>query len=167
MPSTKLAFRYLVLTAARSGEVRGATWSELELAKALWTIPAARMKTRRGHRVPLSQQAMEVLRRAQKLYPDGSLYVFPNDLTPNKSLSENALSYMLRRIGVPSTVHGFRSSFRDWAEENTEASFAVMELALAHDVGTNVVKSYARSDLLERRHDLMQEWADYLDAGRK
>ena len=163
-PSTKLAFGFLVLTAARSGEVRGATWGEVDFDKALWTISAARMKTRKEHRVPLSNDALAVLRKAQELHTEGSPYVFPNGLTPSKPLSENALSYMLRRIGVPSTVHGFRSSFRDWAAENTDASFAVMELALAHDVGSGVVQSYARSDLLERRRLLMEQWADYLNA---
>ena len=152
-----------MLTAARSGEVRGATWGEVAFDKALWTIPAARMKTRKEHRVPLSNDALAVLRKAQELHTEGSPYVFPNALTPSKPLSENALSYMLRRIGVPSTVHGFRSSFRDWAAENTDASFAVMELALAHDIGSGVVQSYARSDLLERRRLLMEQWAGYLN----
>jgi integrase len=90
------------------------------------------------------------LKTAKRLHADGTSFVFPNDLTPGKPLSENALSYMLRRIGVPTTVHGFRSSFRDWAAENTDANFAVMELSLAHDVGSGVVQSYARSDLLDR-----------------
>ena len=161
-PATKLAFKFLVLTAARSGEVRGATWEEIDHGNALWTIPASRMKSRREHRVPLSTGAVAVLREAQELPTNDSPYVFPNDLRPNRPLSENALSYMLRRVGVPAVVHGFRSSFRDWAAENTDASFAVMELALAHGVGSSVVQSYARSDLLERRRVLMQQWADYL-----
>ena len=137
--STKLAFKFLVLTAARSGEVRGATWNEIDFENALWTIPAARMKVRREHRVPLSTGAIEVLRKAQELSIDGGPYIFPNDLTPSKSLSDNALSYMLRWVGIPAVVHGFRSSFRDWAAENTDASFAVMELALAHGVGSSGV----------------------------
>ncbi len=163
--STKAAFRFLVLTAARSGEVRGTTWGEVDFDRVVWNIPASRMKTRKEHRVPLSLQAMELLRKARELHADGSPYIFPNDLTPSKPLSENALSYMLRRIGMASTVHGFRSSFRDWASENTDASHAVMELSLAHDVGSGVVQSYARSDLLERRRELMQQWADYLCLG--
>ena len=165
--STKAAFRFLVLTAARSGEVRGATWDEVDFDRGVWNIPPARMKMRRGHRVPLSHEAMEILRMARKLHADDSPYIFPNDLTPSKPLSDNALSYMLRRIGVASTVHGFRSSFRDWASENTDASHAVMELSLAHDVGSGVVQSYARSDLLERRRELMQQWSDYLYLGGK
>ena len=161
-PSTKLAFRFLVLTAARSGEVRGATWDEVDFDRAVWTIPPVRMKKRKEHRVPFPAAAMEVLRKAQELHGKDSPHIFPNDLTPSKPLSENALSYMLRRVGIASTVHGFRSSFRDWASENTDASYAVMELALAHDVGSGVVQSYARSDLLERRRGLMEAWADYV-----
>ena len=150
-PATKLCFRFLVLTAVRSAEARYATWDEIDLEKALWTIPAARMKMKKEHRVPLSTQALEVLDTAKLLPTNGNTYIFPNDLTPEKAFSENTLGYMLRRLGIPATVHGFRSSFRDWAAENTSASFAVMELALAHGVGSSVVQSYARSDLLSRR----------------
>ena len=164
--TTKLAFRLAVLTAARSGEVRGATWSEIDLDSATWTIPAARMKARKEHRVPLSGAALEVLRQARELPTNSSPYIFPNELTPHKPLSENALSYMLRRIGIPSTMHGFRSSFRDWAAEESDANFAIMELALSHGVGSAVVQSYARSDLLERRRCLMEQWAAYLEAPR-
>ncbi len=163
-PATKLCFRFLVLTAVRSAEARYATWDEIDSDNALWTIRASRTKTRKAHRVPLSSDAMEVLSKAQELSTYGVPYIFPNDLTPSKSLSENALSYMLRRVGIPAVVHGFRSSFRDWAAENTDASFAVMELALAHGVGSSVVQSYARSDLLQQRRELMQKWSDYLSA---
>ena len=156
--STKLAFRFMVLTAARSGEVRGATWEEIDLERATWTIPAGRMKARREHRIPLSDAALEVLSRARR----DSSYLFPNDQTPDKPLSDNALTYMLRRLDIRAVAHGFRSSFRDWAAEESDANFAVMELALAHGVGNAVVQSYARSDLLERRRCLMQQWADYL-----
>ncbi len=167
-PATKLCFRFLVLTAVRSAEARYATWDEIDSDNAIWTIRGSRTKTRKEHRVPLSSGAMEVLSKAQELPTYGSVpYIFPNDLTPNKSLSENALSYMLRRVGIPAVVHGFRSSFRDWAAENTDASFAVMELALAHGVGSGVVQSYARSDLLQRRRELMQEWSDYVLAAQK
>ena len=161
-PATKLAFRFLVLTAARSGEVRRATWDEIDMGNTLWTISADRMKSRKEHRVPLSTGAMAVLKEAQSLPTNGSPLVFPNDLTPSKALSDNALSYMLRRIHVPAVAHGFRSSFRDWAAEKTDASFAVMELALAHGVGSGVVQSYARPDLLDRRRSLMQAWSDFL-----
>ena len=163
-PATKLCFRFLVLTAVRSAEARYAAWDEIDSDNSLWTIRASRTKTRKAHRVPLSSGAIEVLKEAQELPTYGVPYIFPNDLTPSKSLSENALSYMLRRVGIPAVVHGFRSSFRDWAAENTDASFAVMELALAHGVGSSVVQSYARSDLLQRRRALMQKWSDYLSA---
>ena len=161
-PATKLAFRFLVLTAARSGEVRRATWDEIDIGNTLWTISADRMKSRKEHRVPLSTGAMAVLKEARALPTNGSPLVFPNDLTPRKALSDNALSYMLRRVRVPAVAHGFRSSFRDWAAEKTDASFAVMELALVHGVGSSVVQSYARSDLLDRRRSLMQAWSDFL-----
>ena len=160
--STKLAFKFLVLTAARSVEVRGVTWDEIDLDNAVWTIPASRMKMRREHRVPLSTGALAVLHAAKESPTNGSRYIFPNDLTPHKMLSDNALSYLLNRIGVEAVPHGFRSSFRDWAAENTDASFAVMELALAHDVGNAVVQSYARTDLLERRRTLMQDWSNFI-----
>ena len=161
-PATKLAFKFLVLTACRSAEVRGARWEEIDLDNALWTIPGARMKMDKDHRVPLSSAALAVLGAAGDLPTGNSPLVFPNDLKPQKQLSENALSYMLRRVGIEGTAHGCRSSFRDWAAENTDASFAVMELALAHGVGNAVVQSYARTDLLERRKALMQSWGDYL-----
>ena len=161
-PSTKLAFKFLVLTACRSGEVRGATWDEIDLDRALWTIPGERMKMGKDHRVPLSTAALDVLRAARELPTGGSPWVFPNDLKPEKPLSENALSYMLNRVGIQGTAHGCRSSFRDWAAENTDASFAVMELALAHGVGNAVVQSYARTDLLERRKALMESWGNFL-----
>ena len=163
-PSTKLAFRFLTLTACRSGEVRGARWDEVDLERGLWVIPGERMKARKEHRVPLSTAALNVLEKARMLPTGGdSPYIFPNDLTPHKQLSENALSYMLRRVGLPTTAHGMRSTFRTWAQEETEADFSVMELALAHAVGSAVVQSYARSDLLERRRCLMQAWADYIE----
>ena len=161
-PSTKLAFKFLVLTACRSAEVRGATWEEIDLDNALWTIPGARMKMGKEHRVPLSSAALAVLGAAGDLPTGNSPLVFPNDLKPEKQLSENALSYMLRRVGIEGTAHGCRSSFRDWAAENTDASFAVMELALAHGVGSAVIQFYARTDLLERRKALMQAWSDFL-----
>ena len=166
MPTTKLAFRFLVLTAARSGEVRGATWSEMDLGKAVWRIPPERMKNGKEHLVPLSRQAQEVLRQVNEMRHCSGLYVFPNDLTPEKRLSENAFSFMLRRLGVPSTAHGFRSSFRGWAEENTTATYAVKELSLSHEVGGKVERSYLLIDLLRQRSELMQQWADYIDETR-
>ena len=160
--STKLAFRFGVLTAARSIEVREATWDEIGLENAVWTIPASRMKMRREHRVPMSAKALAVLKAAQDMPTGDSPYIFPNDLTPENPLSANAFSRMLKKLSVEAVPHGFRSSFRDWAAENTDASYAVMELALAHDVGNAVIQSYARSDLLERRRKLMEDWAMYI-----
>ena len=160
-PSTKMAFEFMVLTATRPGEVRGAVWSEINLDSALWVIPGTRMKGSREHRVPLSAQALGTCWPAPRPSGVQARISSPNDLTPHKPLSENALSVMLKRVGVDATAHGFRSSFRDWAAESTDANFAVMELALAHGVGSSTVQSYARSDLMERRRALMAEWGDF------
>lgn len=112
---------------------------------------------------PLSTGVMAVLREALELPLGGSPYIFPNELTLSRLLSENSLSYMLRRVGLAAVAHGFRPSFRDWAAENTNASCSVMELALAHTVGSGAVQSYARSDLLKPRRALMQQWSDYME----
>ncbi len=160
-PVTKLAFKFLVLTAARSIEVRGALWSEIDPQAREWRIPAIRMKDNEEHRVPLSDKAIAVLIEAMPL-PE-SRFVFPSFYDPDKMLSENALSLMLRKRGVPAVPHGFRSSFRDWADEQTSASHAAMELSLAHKVGSAVEQAYFRSDLFEQRRELMQKWADYLE----
>ena len=157
---TKLAFKFLVLTAARSIEVRGALWPEIDPNAREWRIPAIRMKDSEEHRVPLSEQAVAVLSEALPLTE--SQLVFPSFHDPDKMLSENALSLMLRKRGIEAVPHGFRSSFRDWAAEQTSASHAAMELALAHQVGSTVEQAYFRSDLFEQRRELMQQWADYL-----
>lgn len=159
--STKLAFRFLVLTATRTTETLGAEWGEINLDCQTWTIPAARMKNGKEHRVALSTGAVAVLREAASNRKDDNPLVFPNDVT-GKPLSNMVLSKLVKSLGIPAVPHGFRSSFRTWAQEETEADYAVMEMALAHDVGNAVVQSYARSDLLERRRALMQEWNDYL-----
>lgn len=156
---TKLCLEFLVLTACRSGEVREATWDEIDFDNALWTIPAQRMKMSRDHRVPLSDRATAVLREADRLR-DGTGLVFPSPR--GKVLSDNTLSKLMRENGIDAVPHGFRSSFRDWAAEQTSTPHAVMEQALAHKVGSAVEQAYARSDLLERRRELMQQWADYL-----
>ena len=161
-PASKLAFKFVVLTASRSGETRRATWNEVDLKNARWVIPQWRMKKRHEHRVPLSTGAIAVLQEALALPTNGSPYLFPNDLKPSNSISDNGLSSMLRRLGIPSTVHGFRSSFRDWAAECTDASYAAMELSLAHQVGSATVRAYVRSDLFQQRRTLMQRWSDYL-----
>ena len=160
--AAKLALRFTILTAARSGETRGATWNELDLDARLWTIPGSRMKAGLPHRVPLSDAAMAVLAQARGL-DDASGLVFPGR-TPGSQLSDMTLTKVLRTVGLAerATVHGFRSSFRDWAAECTSASYAAMELSLAHHVGNAVERAYSRSDLLEQRRALMEQWGAYI-----
>ncbi len=157
---TKLALRFLALTAVRSGEVRGLRWTELDLPGALWTIPSDRTKTAREHRVPLSTEAVRVLEEARGYSaPDGLVFTAPRS---GGQLSDMTLLGLLRRLGVPMTPHGLRSSFRDWCAEKSGASWAVAEAALGHNVGNSVEASYMRSDLFEQRRELMQQWADFL-----
>ena len=157
---TKLAFEFSILTAARLGEVRFATWEEIDLKAQVWTVPAERMKAKREHRVPLSARAVAILREAQTR-ADGSGLVFPSPM--GKPFSDMTLSKLLRELAIPAVPHGFRSSFRDWAQECTNAPRAVMEAALAHTVADKVEAAYARSDLFERRRTLMDQWAAYLN----
>ena len=156
---TKLAFRFMVLTAVRGAEARGALWSEIE--GATWTIPADRMKMGRAHVVPLSQQAMDVLATAKAL-ADGSKCVFPGKTLPARPLSDNTFGKMARDLGLGCNPHGFRSSFRDWTAECSSASWAAVELSLAHSVGSSVEKAYFRSNLLEQRRELMEAWGSYI-----
>ena len=162
LPS-RLCLRFLVLTAARSGEARGATWSEVDIEAAIWTIPGSRMKAAREHRVPLSKQALDVLKQAYRL-DDGAGLCFPSALKPGRHLSDMTLTKLLRSIGLAdrATVHGFRTTFKTWCMEQTEIPWAVGEAALAHSLGNSTEQAYARSDLFERRRALMQRWADYL-----
>ena len=155
----KLALRFLVLTAARSGEVRGADWGEIDLGRAVWTVPAERMKAGVEHRVPLSTGALDVVRDAAAAGGSGPL-LFPT--VRGKRMYDNALSKLLRDEGVAGVPHGFRSSFRDWAAERTDFPRTVVEAALAHRVADRVEAAYFRSDLFDRRRDLMQAWSDYL-----
>jgi len=158
-PATVLAFEFLVLTACRSGEVRGARWKEMDLEGREWRIPANRMKTGREHRVPLSTRALAVLGEAKALAGRSGL-VFPS--ATDRKHSRAALSNLMRQLGIGAVPHGFRSSFRDWAAECTDAPREVCELALAH-VNTNAVEAaYRRSDLFERRRELMEQWAAFL-----
>lgn len=150
------ALQFVILTACRSGEVRGALWSEIDLDAALWVIPADRMKMRKDHRVPLCSAAVTLLREVQEM-ADGDL-VFPG---ANGPLSDVALSSIPRRMGIKAVPHGFRSSFRDWAAEMAHAPREVAEAALAHVV-RGVEGAYARSDLLDRRRDLMDAWGEYV-----
>ena len=159
-PPVKLAFEFLVLTAARSGEVRGARWAEIDLPARVWTVPAKRMKSKREHRIPLSGCAMEILDAARKLSDGRSLLVFPSQ--GGKPISITRLPRMLHNLKVAAVPHGFRSSFRDWAAERTDHPREVLEAALAHIVGNQTEAAYARSDLFERRRRLMDEWGGYL-----
>ena len=159
------ALEFAILTAARSGEVRGAVWSELDLVEALWTVPAERMKSGREHRVPLSKPALTLLRTLPKGEPDD--LVFPGMRGP---LSDMSLIAVLRRMNVDATAHGFRSSFRDWVSEYTNHMSEVAEMALAHAVGDKVETAYRRGNLFEKRVLLMSDWAMFLGtkkAGRR
>ena len=163
-PAVKLAFEFLVLTAARSGEVRLATWDEMDTAGAVWTVPAERMKAKREHRVPLCVRAIEVLDAARTL-GDGNPLVFP--MRSGKAISMSTLPKMLDYHRVAAVPHGFRSSFRDWAAEQTDHPREVIEAALAHVVQNKVEAAYARSDLFERRRRLMDDWMHYLNGRRQ
>lgn len=162
-PATKLALEFVVLTAARSGEVRGAKWPEVDLEKAIWTIPAGRMKMSREHRVPLSKKALAVLAEAEVLR-DRTELVFPS--ATGRMLSDNTLSKLLRENAIGSTVHGFRASFRTWVQEQTNVPREVAELALAHVNTDKVEAAYARSDMFDKRCKLMTRWARYLSASK-
>ncbi len=160
--AVKLAFELLVLTAVRSGEVRLATWDEMDVAGRVWTIPAMRMKMKREHRVPLSPRALEILDAARTL-GDGNPLVFPNRL--GNRIKDTFLSALLKDLDIAAVPHGFRSSFRDWAAEETDHPREVVEAALAHVVRNPVEAAYARSDLFERRRRLMDDWAAYVAGG--
>ena len=164
--AAKRCLRFLVFTAARSGEARGAAWDEIDLDGATWTIPASRMKAGAEHRAPLSKQALDVLKLARQL-DDGSGLCFPSPLRPGRVLSDMTLTKTLRSAGLAAraTVHGFRTSFRTWTMERTDTPWEVGEAALAHQLGGSVEQAYARSDLFDRRRMLMQKWADYLSRG--
>ncbi len=161
--AAKLCFRFLVLTGTRSGEARGATWDEIDVEGQEWRIPSRRMKAGMAHRVPLSGQALEVLREARILRDESGL-VFPSPQKEGATLSDMTLTKILRAVGLAdrATVHGFRSSFKNWTLERTDTPWAVSEAALAHVLGNATEQAYARSDLFERRRTLMQQWADYL-----
>ena len=158
LPTLKLAFEFLVLTAGRSGEVREALWAEMDTANHVWTVPASRMKTKREHRVPLCRRAVDILDAARTL--GDSPLVFPGPR--GKPLSHTLLYNVFKERGIAAVPHGFRSSFRDWAAEKTDHPREVIEAALAHVVQNQVEAAYARSDLFERRRALMNDWEAYL-----
>ena len=150
----------MVLTGARSGEARLATWDEIDRDARVWRIPAARMKMRRDHRVPLSDAALAALEAVWPLR-DASGLVFPSPSRAGRPLADVTLVRLLKAHGIKAVPHGFRSSFRDWASECTNVPHAVAEMALAHQVGSAVERSYARSDLFEQRRGLMDRWGAY------
>ena len=157
------ALEFAILTAARTGEVLGANWDEFDLKAKVWTIRADRMKSGREHRVPLSAPAVRVLKRMQNVRQNDN--VFPGDRTA--ALSNMALLMLLRRMGHDSlTVHGFRSTLRDWAAERTNFPNEVAEMALAHVVSGKAEAAYRRGDLFEKRRKLMDSWAAYCDGGQ-
>ena len=167
---TQNAFELLILTASRTSEIRFMTWQELDLNAAVWEIPAERMKARRAHRVPLSDQAVAILRQMRYVPSvDGSdwleevtggyVFTMPN----GKPLSENAFLNRCRKDGIPCVPHGFRTSFRDWAKAEYKGRWEAIELSLAHAVGTSVTQAYDRDDLLAERRPMMQAWSDHVD----
>ena len=154
----RLSLEFLVLTAARSGEVRGARWEEIDDEAAVWSVSASRMKTGREHRVPLSRRALEVLEEVREA--GGGDLIFRSRPTRRRPLSTGAWRMLLRRLRIDATVHGFRSSFRDWCGE-TGVPRDVAEACLAHAIRNQAEAAYARSDLLERRREVMEAWAGY------
>lgn len=157
---TKLAFEFLVLTAARSGEVRKANWGEILWDRGTWEISHIKMKARRFHRVPLSDRAMEILREAWPISgPDG--LVFPSGPGCGMS-SDMTYNVMLKRLGIPAVPHGFRSSFTDWAEELMEGYSPAADAALAHQEKSKTKQAYKRTDFFNARIGLMQRWSDYV-----
>jgi integrase len=151
------ALEFLILTATRANEVRGAIWDEVDLDNALWVIPAARMKNGKEHRVPLSDRAVEILRGA--LREAGNPHVFIGGQQPR--LSTAALIRLMKRLRPEDTVHGFRSSFSDWAHERTSHSDHTIEISLAHTVGKETERSYRRGDMFDKRRRLMADWARF------
>lgn len=151
------ALCFLILTAARSGEVRGMTWHEVDMDAGVWIVPADRMKAKREHRVPLSRQALALLRSQPRL--PFVEHVFPS--TRKGPLSDMALTALMRRHELGAVPHGFRSTFRDWAGETTHHPRDAVELCLAHTIDTKTEAAYRRGDMLEKRAVIMQEWADY------
>jgi integrase len=156
-----LALEFTILTAARSGEVLGARWDEIDFEQSVWTVPAARMKGGRVHRVALSGRALAVLQKLEGARTGE--YVFPGQ-RPGKPLSGMAMEMILRRMKADSvTVHGFRSSFRDWCGEVSTFPREVAEAALAHVAGDQTERAYRRGDALEKRRALMESWAQFCE----
>ncbi|MBW8753747.1 MAG: tyrosine-type recombinase/integrase [Sphingomonadales bacterium] len=160
---SRLALEFAILTAARSGEVRGAAWSEIDLKGGTWTIPAARMKANREHAVPLSAPALKVLERCAELRTADEILVFPGS-RPKQPMSDMTLTKLLRDMKLTCTAHGFRSSFRDWASEETETQGEVAEASLAHAIKDKTEAAYRRGNLYQKRRALMDLWGTYCSA---
>lgn len=156
----RVALEALILTAARSGEIRGATWDEVDLKAGLWSVPAERMKMGRPHQVPLAPETIETFRRAEAFRAPCTNLVFPGQQL-KRPLSDMTLTKALRDFGLEVTVHGFRSAFRDWVAEETNYPGEVAEAALAHTVANKVEAAYRRTDYLEKRRALMREWGAF------
>lgn len=166
MTAARLCLLFTIYTAARSGECRGATWAEIDLDRQTWTVPASRMKAGKSHRVPLSDATLAILEQARNL-ADGSDLVFPSPRKPGNSLSDMALTKVLRDTGdlaARCTVHGFRASFKSWSLD-TGKPRDVTEMCLAHAVGGAVEMAYSRTDALDRRRRVMAAWAAFLEGG--
>ncbi len=154
---------FVILTAARSGEALGATWAEIDKAAKIWTVPAERMKMGREHRVPLSTSVMAILEQLDDIGNQPADYIFPSTKR-GRALSSMAMDMLLRRLKLNVTVHGFRSSFRDWCGEVSTYPREVAEAALAHVVGDATERAYRRGDALEKRRRLMEDWAEFCEA---
>lgn len=163
--NVKLALEFLILTSCRSGEVRMAEWSEIDLEARRWTIPSERMKSKKEHVVPLTARSMAILQAARGLSGGGSDYIFPSSQNWTKAMSDATLTKALKKgLGYPYTVHGFRSTFRDWASETRTYPNDVVEMALAHSNPNKVEAAYKRGDLFDKRKLLMEDWAEYCSA---
>ena len=159
-----LALEFLILTAARSGEVRGLRWSEVDFDEKLWTVPGERMKMKKEHRVPLTDRTMEILHGLKRGEPNDLVF---KGAKPGAPLSDTALLECLRGIRPGFTSHGMRSSFRDWCGDETTFPRELAEAALAHKIEDETERAYRRSDALEKRRDLMAAWARYCAGGAK
>jgi integrase len=156
-----LALRLIILTATRSGEARGAKWTEFDLTKAIWTIPAERMKAEKEHIIPLCKEALSIIQSIPRIA--GSEYLFTGTRS-GKPLSDAVFKKLMERMGVTGiTTHGFRSTFRDWAAEQTSFPREVIESALAHQLKDKAEAAYFRSNLLDKRRELMNKWSDYIN----
>lgn len=164
LPSVgRLALELAIITATRSGEVRGATWGEVDLDAAIWTIPASRMKAKREHVVPLTGRAVEIIKTAAAFRKSNraDAFIFPG--TAKATISDMTMLKAAREVAPNATVHGWRSTFRDWVAERTDFDGDIAEMALAHTIGNKVERAYRRGNLLEKRRVLMEAWEAYLD----